>query len=208
MSSTPLNIKDNQQGSTTFTKSTHNTTTNKQSILSFIITATLLFGAVFLLRSYIVKPFIVQGVSMYPTFDNWHYLIIDQATYNFYREPQRGEVVVFHAPGTSQKYFIKRVIGLPGETVRINGQIVSIETLTGKTITLKEPYIIDSKRKDAQINIKLNDNEYYMLGDNRLESADSRYWGPLKRDKIVGRAILRLFPINKVDWMPGDYKYK
>jgi signal peptidase I len=192
------------------TTPTNDNKQSKSSILSFVITAIILFAVVFLLRAYIIKPFIVNGLSMYPTFKSWDYLLIDQTTYNFIREPERGEVVVFHAPGEYNKsFYIKRVIGLPGETVHINGDVVSVELNdgSGKTITLTEPYVIDSKRKPAKVDVTLTDNEYYMLGDNRLESADSRYWGPLERDKIVGRPIVRLFPLNKVNMLPGDYNY-
>jgi len=207
MSTTPLNVTENQE--TMQSDSTSESNGWVSSILSLIITGAVMFAVVFLLRAYIVKPFIVNGVSMYPTFDSWHYLLIDEATYNFYREPERGEVVVFLAPGDSGRYFIKRVIGLPGETVHINGNTVSIETPNNtERLTLIEPYIIDAKRKPEQISITLAYDEYYMLGDNRLESADSRYWGPLERDRIVGRVLLRLFPLNKIDWMPGDYEYQ
>ncbi len=201
MTSAPLNLQDTNQKNL---KNEH-----RSSLLSLAITAIVLFVIVFLLRSYIIKPFIVNGVSMYPTLNTFNYLLIDKATYNFKREPERGEVVVFKAPMYTDRYFIKRVIGLPGETVRIDGQKVQITTseLPSKTFILNEPYIIDSKRKDSNINITLKNDEYYMLGDNRLESADSRYWGPLKRNRIEGRALVRLFPLNKIDWLPGDYEY-
>ena len=201
MTSAPSNLQDTNQ------KNLKNE--RNSSLLSLAVTAIVLFAAVFLLRTYIIKPFIVNGVSMYPTLNTFNYLLIDKATYNFKREPERGEVVVFKAPMYTDRYFIKRVIGLPGETVRIIGQEVQIDPNkpSGKTFTLDEPYIIDSKRKDSNVTITLKDDEYYMLGDNRLESADSRYWGPLKRDRIEGRALIRLFPLNKIDWLPGDYEY-
>ncbi len=198
MSTTPPNLAEN---------STKKEST--ASIVSLIITGIVMLSAVFLLRAYIVKPFIVSGVSMYPTFNSWNYLIIDEATYNFNREPLRGEVLVFHYPGDTSRFFIKRAIGLPGETVTLKDYSVTITTNdgSGSTFTLNEPYIIDSKRKTADLKMVLGDDEYFMLGDNRQESADSRYWGALKREYIVGRPILRLFPLNQIDWMPGATDY-
>jgi len=176
---------------------------DEASLLSLIITGVIMLAIVLLIRTYIAKPFIVSGVSMYPTFDSWHYLIIDEYTYNFSRDPQRGEVIVFHYPGDPSRFFIKRIIGLPGETVSIKGYNVSIN---GNT-PLIEPYIIDTKKKRDTMEITLEDDEYFVLGDNRKESADSRYWGPLKREFIVGRPLTRLFPFNKIDWTPGEAAY-
>jgi len=176
----------------------------ESSFLSLIITGVIMLAIVLLIRSYVAKPFIVSGMSMYPTFDSWHYLIIDEFTYNFIREPQRGEVLVFHYPGDPSRFFIKRIIGLPGETVSIHGYDVSING----NAPLTEPYIIDAKKKQDSMEITLKDDEYFMLGDNRKESADSRYWGPLKRKFIVGRPLIRLFPFRKIDWIPGEVAYE
>ncbi len=173
------------------------------SLLSLIITGLVMLAIVLLVRAYIAKPFIVSGVSMYPTFDSWDYLIIDEYTYNFSREPERGEVVVFHYPGDTSRYFIKRIIGLPGETVSITGYDVSINN----GAPLNEPYIADTKKKRDTMDITLGDDEYFVLGDNRRESADSRYWGPLKREFIVGRPITRLFPFTQINWLPGKASY-
>ncbi len=184
------NTRDSKQESTT-------------SILSLIITGIVMLSIVLLIRTYIAKPFIVSGVSMYPTFDSWHYLIIDEYTYNFAREPQRGEVIVFHYPGDTKRYYIKRVIGLPGDTVTIKGGVVTINN----SLTLDEPYILDKKKKYDDAQMTLSDDEYYVLGDNRKESADSRYWGALKREHIVGRALVRLFPLTEIDILPGKVQY-
>ncbi len=176
----------------------------KTSLFSLIITGIIMLTIVLLLRAYVVKPFIVSGVSMYPTFDSWHYLIIDEFTYNFKREPQRGEIVVFHYPGDTSRYFIKRVIGLPGETVSIDGHTVTIND----SFILSEPYVSDEKMKVDNMKTTLGNDEYFVLGDNRRESADSRYWGPLKREYIVGKVLTRLFPITKIDWLPGEAQYQ
>jgi signal peptidase I len=175
----------------------------QSSILSLIITGVLLLSFILFVRFYIAKPFIVSGLSMYPTFNSWHYLIIDEFTYNFKREPERGEVIVFHYPGDTSRFFIKRVIGLPGETVSIDGHTV---TINGDFI-LDEPYVIEAKQKRDTIEMTLAAGEYFVLGDNRKESADSRYWGPLEREHIVGRALTRLFPFTLIDWLPGEVQY-
>ncbi len=177
---------------------------NKESILSLIITVVVMLSIVILLRSYVAKPFIVSGASMYPTFDSWNYLIIDQLTYNLKRDPERGEIVVFHYPDDTSRYFIKRVIGLPGETVSIDGHTVTINNST----TLYEPYVLDRKKKIDHMEMTLAYDEYFVLGDNRRASADSRYWGPLKRELIVGRVLTRLYPITQIDWLPGAVQYR
>lgn len=209
MSTTPLNITGNNTATQVGEIGKKKKTT--ASITSLVITGIVMLSAVFLLRAYIIKPFIVNGVSMYPTFNTWNYLLIDEATYNFIREPERGEVVVFQSPQDVSRFFIKRVVGLPGETVRLSGDTVTISINDGdntvKEFTLSESYIIDMKRKGANLEMTLGDEEYFMLGDNRLESADSRYWGALRRDHIVGRAVLRLFPFNQISFMPGDHDY-
>ena len=176
----------------------------KSSLLSLLITGAIMLALVFLLRMYIAKPFIVSGLSMYPTFDSWHYLIIDQFTYNFKREPRRGEVLIFHYPGDTSRFFIKRVIGLPGEKVTLRGYEVFINDIE----KLDEPYVINAKKKRDTMEITLADDEYFVMGDNRKESADSRYWGPLKREHIVGRSLTRLFPLSKIDWLPGETTYR
>jgi len=159
-------------------------------------------------RTYIAQPFLVSGSSMDDTFANDQYLIVDELTYHI-RDPERGEVVIFHYPLDTKKYFIKRVIGLPGETIEVKNDTIiiyeSAETTQGTT--LEEPYIkIDKLVPPSRINsrITLQDDEYYLLGDNRSHSSDSRLWGPVKRHLITGRPIFRLFPLNKIAVFPGQ----
>ena len=161
-------------------------------------------------RMYIAQPFLVSGPSMDDTFANGQYLIVDELTYQT-RNPQRGEVVIFHYPLDTTKYFIKRVIGLPGETVQIKNDVVTIcqvDCATDKNkFTLNEPYIKLDKlnqppRPDSLVTLK--DGEYYVLGDNRAVSSDSRIWGPVKRSLFSGRPFLRLIPFNKMSLFPGQ----
>ncbi len=160
-------------------------------------------------RIYIAQPFLVSGPSMDNTFTNGQYLIVDELTYQF-RKPQRGEVVIFRYPLNTKKYFIKRIIGLPGETIEIKNDIVTIcqsSCLTDKNkIILVEPYIKLEKNNGPRpdTTITLNQNEYYVLGDNRAVSSDSRIWGPVQENLITGRPILRLTPLNKIGFFPGQ----
>jgi signal peptidase I len=160
-------------------------------------------------RIYIAQPFLVSGPSMDDTFANGQYLIVDQLSYHL-RDPLRGEVVIFHYPLDTKKFFIKRVIGLPGETVQIKSGQVTIcqpdcETDMNKFV-LDEPYVKQDKlsppRGDSIITLKTN--EYFVLGDNRSVSSDSRIWGPVKRDQFTGRPFIRLIPLNKISLFPGQ----
>jgi signal peptidase I len=153
-------------------------------------------------RTYIAQPFVVNGASMDPTFLSGEYLIVDQLTYHF-EQPARGSILIFKYPKDPSKYFIKRVIGLPGETVSIVNGVVSIINNDNKEgFELNEPYIKFDKKDDSRIT--LDDEEYFVMGDNRLGSADSRLWGPMPEEDIVGRPLVRLFPLGKIGWMPGD----
>lgn len=143
-------------------------------------------------RLYIAQPFIVDGASMDPTFKSGQYLIVDELTYHF-KSPERGSVLIFKYPRDPKKYFVKRVIGLPGETVIIeNGTVQIINTENPQGFTIDEPYV--QFDKDEDFSYTLSEEEYFVLGDNRLGSADSRIWGPVPEENIVGRPILRLYP--------------
>lgn len=171
-------------------------------IIRFLILAVVI---VLPIRTFIVQPFIVSGASMDPTFASGEYLIVDELSYNI-REPKRGEVVILKYPRDTSKFFIKRVIGLPNETVEINNGKVTIKTTSDKIgFTLDEPYIA-FKKMDNSIN-KLGDDEYFVMGDNRAASSDSRVWGYVPQKLIIGKALLRLFPIASAKILPGDYDY-
>lgn len=160
-------------------------------ILKIVVIAVLI---VLPIRYFLFQPFFVRGSSMEPNFQNFDYLIIDEITYRF-REPQRGEVVVFKYPQDLSSRFIKRIIGLPGEKIEIEEGKVFIER-EGKTELLEEPYLSEGTRTPGNTEFLLREDEYFVLGDNRTFSSDSRRWGPVKRDEIVGRVFLRLFPFS------------
>ncbi|MEK7579476.1 MAG: signal peptidase I [Patescibacteria group bacterium] len=158
------------------------------------------------IRVFIAQPFIVSGSSMDPTFENGEYLIVDEITYRL-DEPKRGDVIIFKYPQDTSKFFIKRIIGLPDETVLVEGSKI---TITNKSrpegLTLDEAYLIHPTH--SNIRITLADDEYFVMGDNRPASSDSRIWGALPRNLIVGRAFVRLLPLGKIDAFPGVHRYE
>lgn len=161
-----------------------------------------IFIFVFLpIRFFVIQPFIVDGRSMSPTFETGQYVIIDEISYRFH-EPKRDDVIVFRYPIDPSRHFIKRIIGLPGETITINKNTVTITTVDKKTITLQEPYVVFEG--DNELTKTLGAEEYFVLGDNRKESFDSRSWGVLPKKNITGRALVRLFPLSTISLFPGN----
>lgn len=168
------------------------------SLLEIAEIALVAVGAVFLIRGFLIQPFLVSGSSMIPTFSDGDYLLIDQITYRF-REPERGEVIVFRSPSDQSTYFIKRIIGLPGETVKISdGNIVVVGGTKFREEILEEDYLPVGVSTRGDGDFALGNDEYLLLGDNRSYSFDSRSWGPLKAKDIVGFARLRLWPITEL----------
>lgn len=157
-------------------------------------------------RMYVAKPFIVNGASMYPTFETGHYLIIDQISYRF-KNPDRGEVIVFRYPKDPSRFFIKRIIGLPNETVLIKDNQVIIKNSENPSGFVLNEKKYSTKPNGSDKTRKLGENEYFVMGDNRTNSSDSRSWGSLDRDLIIGKALIRLIPINAIDMFPGDFDY-
>lgn len=143
-------------------------------------------------RLFIAQPFIVDGASMDPTFENGQYLIVDELSYHI-GTPERGSVLIFKYPKDPKKYYIKRVIGLPNEQITINkGRVTITNSENPNGITLDDSYVVYEKDDSATYTTK--DNEYFVLGDNRAGSSDSRYWGPVPEKNIIGRPILRVWP--------------
>lgn len=162
----------------------------------------------FFIRFFIAAPYVVSGASMIPTFYDYHYLIIDRVTYGF-EPPQRGDVIVLDLPQDTSRALIKRVIGLPGETVQLTGTTVTI--INGnhpKGFVLAEKYLDPNNLGGpTDMKVTLGGDQYFVLGDNRKVSADSRTWGILPKKDIVGRALIRLFPFDKIGILPGTARY-
>lgn len=160
-----------------------------------------------LVQHFLIRPFIVNGGSMDPTLTTGDYLLIDRLSYRFH-EPERGDVIVFKSPPEPDKFFVKRIIGLPGETVTITKGVVSINNPINKeTLLLKEPFITHQKNDDT-MTFTVPKDQYFVMGDNRAGSFDSRMWGTLPKENIGGRALLRLLPLSHIDYLPGKVEYK
>lgn len=156
-------------------------------------------------RYFVFQPFIVSGSSMEPNFSNGQYLIIDEIS-NYFSKPRRGQVVVIRYPKKPSEFFIKRIIGLPGEQVQIdNGRVTVINSTNPKGQVLEETYLPNqgltfphnTSLIGGSKTIQLSDSEYFVLGDNRLASSDSRDWGLLPKKDIIGKVFLRAFPLNR-----------
>ena len=164
----------------------------------FVFTVVVLW---LIIRLFIVQPFLVDGASMSPNFETTDYLLIDKFTY-FVSSPKRGDVVVFKFPGDTSKYFIKRIIGLPGETVVVRDGQTTVKKTDGATVTIDESFVKNHSVSDSK-ELTLGATEYFVMGDNRSSSYDSRAWGPLDKKYIGGRALLRLYPFNKIQGFPA-----
>jgi signal peptidase I len=165
----------------------------------------------FAIRFWIAAPYVVSGTSMEPNFQNWNYLIVDRLTYKF-EAPQRGDVVVLDLPQETSRALIKRVIGLPGDTVVLSGldpTVTIIDAAHPSGLVLNEPYI-DPANYGGATNTRytLGPDQYFVLGDNRKVSADSRIWGILPGQDIVGRVFLRLYPFNELGILPEQARYQ
>src|SRR3989338_4899952 len=151
------------------------------------------------IRYYLIQPFFVKGPSMESTFLNGDYVLIDEISYRFH-PPKRGDVVIFRPPTDQSEFYIKRVIGLPGEIVQIkNSQVIIYNQQYPQGFALDESTYLDRGQvTTGDLRINIDDNEYFVLGDNRLHSSDSRYWGAVNRSLITGRVLLRAWPFNKI----------
>ena len=157
--------------------------------------AVLALAIILPVRYFLIQPFIVKGASMEPNFYDSEYLIIDELTFHF-RDPERGEIIVFRPPQHDDQYYIKRVIALPGETIEIrNGVITIFNNDIPNGFVLNEAYIAEvTEGRDRKV---LGAEEYYVMGDNRDASLDSRYFGAVSRDHFIGRVWVRGFPIDR-----------
>ena len=150
------------------------------------------------IRYFLIQPFFVNGASMEPNFVDGEYLIVDEITYRF-EKPERGDVIIFRYPLDPSQFFIKRIIGLPGETVKIvDGSIFIYNKETNpQEIELDESGYLNNIYTPGNIETTLKDSEYFVLGDNRRASSDSRKWGAIPKRYIIGEAWLRAWPVNR-----------
>jgi len=193
-----------------------------QGVGSFIIEIVKIFILAFLIimpiRLFLFQPFFVQGDSMYPTFKNGEYLIINELGYkettigvgekefftvDYFKELERFDIAVFRYPKDPEKYFIKRVVGLPGEKIEIkDGEVKIYNSENPNGLILDEEYLNEKILTANSVHEspwQLGEDEYFMMGDNRTGSSDSRLWGPLPKYDVIGKVIFRAWPFNRIN---------
>jgi signal peptidase I len=179
--------------------------------LEIVETLVLTLVIYLLIHNFIAQPFEVEQPSMVPTVLDGDYVLIDKVSPRF-NDYQRGDIVVFNPPqGEGDVPFIKRVIGLPGDTIQLENGRVYVTPPGGSAVPLLEPYVntgTDGKTeptlpRDAEGTAKwtIPAGSYFVLGDNRSVSEDSRFFGPVSRSLIIGRAWLRYFPISRIGFL-------
>lgn len=180
----------------------------ERSIGSFVLELLKIVVVAFLIiipvRLFVLQPFYVRGASMEPNFYDNEYLVVDEISYRFH-EPRRGDVVVLRNPNLPSEYLIKRVIGLPGERIVVeDGQVSILNASSGQGGRLNETeYLPKNRTTFGSIDRTLGPTEYYVLGDNRPFSLDSRSFGPIDRREIIGRTALRAWPLNRLGVFGG-----
>ncbi len=160
-------------------------------------------------RYFLIQPFYVRGASMEPNFHDYEYLIIDEISYRF-NEVERGEVIVFRYPKHPQEYFIKRVIAVPGETVKIkNGLVYVYNQENPRGFILDENYLPNNTKTHGLEGkeVELKEDEYFVLGDNRDSSKDSRSFGAVNKSFIIGKVWIRGWPLDKAEIFKYNINY-
>lgn len=156
--------------------------------------------AIAAIKNFLVQPFIVNGPSMEPNFFDGNYLLVDEISYHF-RAPERGDVVIFRPPNNPSVFYIKRIIALPGEKIEVDDSQVKIFNQTSPDgFLLRENYLPQGVGNSwsGHVSMTLKPEQYFVMGDNRFNSLDSRYWGPMTKDEIIGLVKLRLWPPSEI----------
>lgn len=179
-------------------------------VLELIKVVVISLAIIIPIRYYLIQPFYVKGASMEPSFYDKEYLIIDEISYRFH-EPERGDIIVFRYPRDPEEFFIKRIIGLPGEKVQIKDGAVYVYNRAQPNGFKPEEKYLAADVKTYGINedaVSLSDGEYFVLGDNRAASKDSRSFGPLDKKFITGRVLLRGWPFSRINvFSAPSYSY-
>lgn len=174
----------------------------KQNVFEFLKFAIIALIIVIPIRLFIAQPFIVSGDSMYPTFHDKEYLIVDELSYNL-ENINRQDVVIFKFPLNPKKFFIKRIIGMPNEVITIENGVITIKNKENpEGFVLEEPYLVEPY--NSSYTFVTGPDEYFVMGDNRNRSSDSRVWGNVNKKFLTGKAYLRLFPIKQASFLPGS----
>ena len=171
-------------------------------LLELVKVAVLAGITIAFVRYFLFKPFYVKGASMEPNFFDKEYLIIDELSYRL-RAPERGEVIVFKYPENPKEFFLKRIIGLPGERIKVaEGQITVYNKEHPEGIILSEPYLSQDLPTIGERITALSEDQYFVLGDNRPNSYDSRRFGAVDKSLVVGRVFFRGWPFNRAQIIP------
>ncbi|MEK7096543.1 MAG: signal peptidase I [Patescibacteria group bacterium] len=170
-------------------------------LFDLLKTGLIVFLLALSLRYFAIQPFIVDGESMMPSFVNNEYLLAEKVNY-LIKEPKRGDAVVFRYPGNPNINYIKRIIGLPGETIKISkNQVTVVNNQHPDGVVLQEVYLSPNTKtyvnESDEFKKEVGDGEYFVMGDNRQHSSDSREWGVLPRKNIIGRAWLTILPVDR-----------
>jgi len=159
------------------------------------------------IRYFLIQPFYVKGASMEPNFYDHEYLIIDEISYRF-GEPERGDIVVFRYPDDPRQFFIKRVIGMPDERVVVtNGKIYIYDDVNANGHLLAEESYLGTTFTPGNKDVTLGEDEFYLMGDNRSASMDSRAFGPVPGRFIVGKVMFRGWPPEKMQFFSDGIEY-
>lgn len=183
-----------------------NNVKEKKDVWEFLKFIIMVLAIVIPIRMWIAQPFVVSGESMVPTFHNKEYLIVDEISY-ILGDIKRGDVIIFRFPNDTKRFFIKRVIGLPNEKILVEkGEVTIFNSDNPNGFKLDELYIEEGSAKDFNRDgmYETKNGEYFVMGDNRDRSSDSRYWGILPEKLIIGRAYLRLLPFKNISYLPGQ----
>lgn len=172
-------------------------------LLDIVETFVIALAIFVLMYLFLFQPHQVKGNSMYPNFHDEEYLLTDKITYRL-SEPKRGDVIVFKAPRQEEYDYIKRIAGVPGDTIKVEGCQIFVNNQPLEEDYLAEGTCTNSGRfwQSGQ-NITLAEGEYFVVGDNRPYSSDSRDWGAVPEENIVGKAWVRYWPVDRVGIIKG-----
>lgn len=161
-----------------------------------------------LIQGFLIQPFIVDGGSMLPTYHNQEFLLVDKLSYRL-EDPARGDVIIFRLYENKNnpyegKYLIKRLIGKPGERIVVNNGVTTIYNKENPSGFILDESFVTYKEPEKNVDITLDKDHYFVMGDNRAQSYDSRDWGPLLASQIKGQVLFRVYPFSVASYEPGQ----